>query len=173
MTLGLGEIVPGSIPCELAGKSWNLAPWTIGDDAETVRNIASKWQRPLDVALAFIRRTADMTEPEKRSILEIAYRDEMKGPQLTDAERQQFLDSREGTAWLFYMRAVKNHPELTLPYVETLLAAEYEMRRANERASRLSGERPLKNSTAPAQPGANSDEPPSAESSASSSASVE
>lgn len=155
MTLvALGEIVPGSVETTVAGKKWMLAPWTIGDDAGTIRRIQANWKRPLDVAFDMLAKLKTLDDESKRTLLIEVYRDEMRGPRLTQADVDAFEQSREGTVWVFYQRAVKNHKELTLADCEKLINEEREMARANERASRLSGERPLKNSTAPDQKGA-------------------
>ena len=153
---GVYEIIPGSVPAEFAGRTWSLGPWTLADDAEVERRILAKRRRPLKVAREMI---AGQPEHLQRHILALAYADECAGFRATRRELSDWLETREGQLVEFWLRARKNHKELTLEDVERSFSAEAAAS-AKARAPELSGESPLGNSPSPAMPGSAIDQSP-------------
>jgi len=150
---GIYEIIPGSVPVEVDGTTWRLAPWTLADDAEIERRILAKRRRPLDVAREMID---GQPEHLQRHILALAYADECGGLRATRRDLLEWLETREGQLVEIWLRARKNHKELTLEDVERLFSAEAAAS-ANARAAELSGESALGNSSSPAPPGSATD----------------
>lgn len=148
---GIREMAGSPVPALLDGQTYLLGPWTL-QDSGVIEHLVLRGRKKPHEALASL--LPGLEERAQDKLLELAYRDELRGARATKEEMLEFLSSDFGETVRLWLMLRHNHPEISMERAAQLRERALE---AVSEAIKENGE-PLGNSPAPDQAGATANE---------------
>lgn len=148
---GLYEMTGSPLPVVVGGRTFLLGALTAADHGLIEQRILTERRKPAD-ALAEI--LPALNSEQQRMLLEIAWRDEVRGPRVPHAEVRQWLLTERGQIFRIWLM-LKHHQEVTIEEAGAIYRqalSEIGQKSMQEAAEHSGAE--LGNSSAPAPAGA-------------------
>ena len=98
---GLYEILPGCVPVQVVGRTWQISPLDLADYAEMERELLRRRRLSLDVASQV--NTHDDAQ-RKGELTAAAFEEERRGARATALELSAWFETRDGKAFEFWLR---------------------------------------------------------------------
>jgi hypothetical protein len=118
MSDGIHEASGSPLVLTVDDKQWFFGPIDRVDEGTIELEILSKRPKPLDVVKQHL---ASLGEEDRRTLLELAYRDEMKGPMVSRYDMRLWELTPQGSVFVAWLRLRHNHPDVTLDTAHLLL----------------------------------------------------
>lgn len=115
---------PAEAPNEIRynGKTYTIAPVHADELVRaTEDHFRSRRLNPVDAILPELEKLKGFPEAQKH-LVDLAYKDlRAGGKKYSREDLAAWLDTREGVSWLLWYQLHKNHPEVTVAQVETMV----------------------------------------------------
>lgn len=134
----LHEIIPTSVPMEVDGKVWQFGPLRLQEHAEIDAAILAERPQPIDVAALAIAKLSDPALQKRAR--ELAFAEMVRGPIVTNEERQTWSVSYKGRVMRNWFRLRQSYPHLSMDDVDQLFIRDG-IRRSREEAAREADEK--------------------------------
>ncbi len=149
---GIYEMAASPMPAVVGGTTYLLGQLTASDDGLIEQRILTERRKPADVLAEFLPK---LEGEDRRALLEIAWKDEVRGPRVPYAEVRSWLLTERGQVFRMWLMLKHHQPDTTLEQAGAIYRqalAEYGQKAMREAAEASGAE--LGNSSAPAPAGA-------------------
>jgi hypothetical protein len=115
---GAYEMSAAPLLLEIDGQQWVFAPLDDADEGAIEAEMLKTRPKPLQAVQQYL---STLGEADRRVLLELAYRDEMRGPMVPWYEVKLWELSRTGAVYVAFLRLRHNHPDITTAKARDLL----------------------------------------------------
>lgn len=115
---GAYEMSAAPLVLDIDGQQWVFAPLDDADEGTIEAEMLKSRPKPLAAVQPYL---SQLGADERRVLLELAYRDEMRGPMVPWYEVKMWELSRQGAVFVAWLRLRHNHPDITLDKARALL----------------------------------------------------